>query len=269
MTQIDTLVGNEDRVGKGIESSKVKRENLWVTSKLWNTDHRPKEAMKAIDKTISDLGVDYLDLYLMHWPVAFKPDSQDIDHKTSILDTWRAMEEMVRANKTRYIGVSNFAPHNLDQLLEDCDICPYAHEFETHPYLQQQEFVDWHRENNIRVIAYSPLANTNPHYDSGVDAILKDPFWKELASKKGATIPQAVLAWGIQRDTIVIPKSVHKDYIHENLGALDISFTSEEMEEISANDKKLRLNDPGEEWGVDLFDGLDDPTHQVMPGDEL
>lgn len=240
-----------------------------MTSKLWNTDHRPEAVYEAVDKSISDLGIDYLDLYLIHWPVAFHPDSSRIDHEASLADTWRAMEDLVKTDKTRHIGISNFAPADVDHILDICEICPYAHEFETHPYLQQQEFVDWHLERDIQVIAYSPLANLNPHYDSGVPGILEDPFWKALAGEKNATVPQTVLAWGMQRGTVVIPKSVHKKYIDENLGALDISLTEDEMRAIAAQDKKLRLNDPGQDWGVDLFKGLDDPTNLGLGDDEL
>lgn len=239
-----------------------------MTSKLWNTDHRPEAVYEAVEQTISDLGVGYLDLYLIHWPVAFLPSSTRLDHEASLADTWRAMEDLVKTDKTRRIGISNFAPADVNHILDICEICPYAHEFETHPYLQQQQFVDWHIENDIKVIAYSPLANLNPHYDSGVPSILEDKFWKGLAGEKNATIPQTVLAWGIQRDTIVIPKSVHNKYIDENLGALDIHFSEEEMEKIAAQDKKLRLNDPGKGWGVDLFKGLDDPTNLDLE-DEL
>jgi len=240
-----------------------------VTSKLWNTDHRPEDVHEAVEKSISDLGVEYLDLYLVHWPVAFVPGSSRVDHEASLADTWRAMEDLVKMDKTRYIGISNFAPADVEHILDICEICPYAHEFETHPYLQQQEFVDWHLERDIKVIAYSPLANLNPHYDSGVPSILDDKFWKDLAETKNATVPQAVLAWGIQRDTIVIPKSVHEKYIDENLGALEIDFSEDELKDISAQDKKLRLNDPGKSWGVDLFKGLDDPTNLGEDGDEL
>lgn len=178
------------------------------------------------------------------------------------------MEDLVRDNKTRYIGISNFAPADIETILDVCDICPYAHEFETHPYLQQQDFVDWHLTKGIKVIAYSPLANTNPHYDSGVPAVLDDPFWKRMAATKNATVAQTVLAWGLQRGTVVIPKSVHEDYIDENQGALSIVFAEEDMLEAAEQDKKLRMNDPGKEWGVDLFKGLDDPTRLVPHGDE-
>ncbi|KAI2629536.1 putative dihydrodiol dehydrogenase [Hypoxylon sp. NC1633] len=252
---------NEDQTGNGIAEADIAREDIWVTSKLWNEHHRPGEANEAILKSVSDLGVEYLDLYLMHWPVAFVPgEGTTLDEETSIFDTWRTMEDLVRAGITRYIGISNFARKDVEAIMEMCTICPYAHEFETHPYLQQQDFVDFHKEIGIKVIAYSPLANTNPNYNSDVPPIMEDPFWNDMAETKNATVAQAVLAWGLQRGTIVIPKSVHETWIHENLGALDISFSDDEMEAIGAQDKKARMNDPGRNWGVRLFADLDDPT---------
>ncbi|KAI0397833.1 NADP-dependent oxidoreductase domain-containing protein [Xylariaceae sp. FL0594] len=199
----------------------------------------------------------------MHWPVAFVPgDGDEIDKETSIVDTWRTMEDLVRANLTRKIGISNFSKRDVDTIMNICQICPYAHEYETHPYLQQQAFLDYHKRVGIRVIAYSPLGNTNPTYKdkTKLDPILEDPFWVSLAEKKNATVAQAILAWGSQRDTIIIPKSVHEKYILENLGALDILFTEEEMRSISQQDKKARMNNPGKSWGIKLFADLDDPT---------
>ncbi|KAI2781671.1 putative dihydrodiol dehydrogenase [Daldinia loculata] len=252
---------NEEQTGDGIAWAGASREDIWVTSKLWNDHHRPDQVQQAIRKSISDLGVEYLDLYLMHWPVAFVlGEGTKIDEGTSIFDTWRAMEDLVRANLTRKIGISNFAKKDVEDILAMCTICPYAHEFETHPYLQQQDFVDFHKEVGIKVIAYSPLANTNPTYDSGVRPIMKDPFWKFIAAKKDATVPQVLLAWGIQRGTTVIPKSIHEQYIKENLEALDIKLTENDMKAIAAQDKKTRMNDPGKSWGIKLFADLDDPT---------
>ena len=199
--------------------------------------------------------------------MAFLPGSERLDKETSLVDTWRALEGLVRDNKTRYIGISNFAPADVDTILQACDICPYAHEFETHPYLQQQDFVDWHLRRGIKVIAYSPLANTNPHYDSGIPVILDDPFWKDMAAPKNATVAQTVLAWGLNRGTVVIPKSVHDEYIDENRGALEITFAEEDLMKVAQHDKKLRMNDPGKGWGVDLFKGLDDPTRPALSGD--
>lgn len=238
-----------------------------MTSKLWNSHHRDAEARKIIHETLDHLGLDYLDLYLMHWPVALLPDTAkpELDHTVSIVDTWRTMEHLVRANLTRHIGISNFAKRDVEEILSICEICPYAHEFETHPYLQQQEFVDWHFSEDVglKVIAYSPFGNTNSVYDgkhSDLDPLLKDPFWIELAEKKNASTAQAVLAWGIQRGTIVIPKSTSDKHLSENLVAQDITFTEEELAEITKQDKKARFNNPSKNWGVKLFADLDDPT---------
>lgn len=226
-----------------------------------------------MQKSIEDLGVGYLDLYLIHWPVAFVPgEGTTIDEDTTIIDTWRAMENIARSNLTRKIGISNFSKRDVETIIRICEICPYAHEFETHPYLQQQEFVDYHKEIGVKVIAYSPLANTNPIYKgkTKLDPILQDPFWAQLAEKKNATIAQTVLAWGHQRDTIIIPKSVRDRHMMENLGALDITFTEEEMQAIAKQDKKVRLNDPGRKWGLKLFADLDAPTQLgADDGEEL
>lgn len=265
---------NEEFVGEGLASTKLKRSKYWITSKLWNDHHRPDLVAVALNKTLHDLGTPYLDLYLMHWPVAFKPNEGSrtiIDTDTKILDTWKAMEDLVRANLTRYIGVSNFSPRQLDTLVSKCDIGPYAHEFETHPYLQQQEFVDSHIERNIKVIAYSPLANLNPTYNgthNEVPSILEDEFWAKLAVNKNCTITQAILAWGRQRGTVVIPKSVHKKYIKENLASLKVNFTKEEMSAIQEQDRRTRFNNPSKSWGVELFEGLDDGSNRFWV-DEL
>lgn len=194
----------------------------------------------------------------MHWPVAFVPgEGTKLDEETSIFDTWRAMEDFVRAGLTRHIGISNFAMKDVEAILSMCTICPYAHEFETHPYLQQQAFVDYNLGKGIKVIAYSPLANTNPTYGSGMPPILEDSFWKSLAHDKNATVAQTILAWGLQRGTIVIPKSVHEKYIDENFRAQEITFTKEEMNAIRAQDKKARMNNPSTIWGLKLFADLD------------
>ncbi|KIV96060.1 hypothetical protein, variant [Exophiala mesophila] len=268
---------NEPFVGTALNaSSSPPRHRYWLTSKLWNTAHRPKFVRPALEKTLSDLNTTYLDLYLMHWPVAFRPDTpperQVVDQDTSILDTWRAMEDLVSANLTRYIGVSNFSPRELDALLKDAKIKPFAHEFETHPYLQQQEWVDWHHKHDIKVIAYSPLANSNPTYHDKypkLDPILADRFWNELALDKNITTAQAILGWGIQRGTVVIPKSVHQKRILENLASVNVSFTNDELAKIAQQDRRARFNDPGRSWGVELFEGLDGGSNRFLLDHEL
>ncbi|TEA13929.1 putative oxidoreductase [Colletotrichum sidae] len=260
---------NEDQTGEGIASSGVSRSDLWITSKLWNTDHRAEQANAAIRKSIADLGVSHLDLYLVHWPVAFVPGTTDLDRETTLVDTWRTLESLVRANLTRHIGLSNFAKADVEKILDIAEIKPYAHEFETHPYLQQQDFVDWHKEKGIEVIAYSPLANTNPTYRTDIPAIYDDPFWKDIAAKKDVSVFQAVLAWGIHRGTVVIPKSTKDSHIVSNRKALEVKFTDEEFKEIEKQDKKHRLNNPGKNWGVKLFADLDDPTKLDEASEEL
>ena len=266
------MIGNEDQTGKGLAAADLPREDIWVTSKLWNSAHRTTEAWKQIHETLAHLGLDYLDLYLIHWPVAFVPDEgTKLDKETSIVDTWRTLENLVRANLTRHIGISNFAKEDVETILNICDICPYAHQFETHPYLQQQEFVDYHSEVGIKVIAYSPLGNTNPTYDKrhgNLEPLLKDSFWTDIAEKKNATAAQAVLAWGIQRGTIVIPKSTSEKHLTDNLGALDIKFTDKELKEIAKHDKKARFSNPSKSWGVKLFADLDDHVADLSE-DEL
>ncbi|KAL8847297.1 MAG: hypothetical protein Q9198_011237 [Flavoplaca austrocitrina] len=181
-----------------------------------------------------------------------------------------AYEASNGAYGARHIGISNFSPRQIDQIMRMCTICPYAHEFETHPYLQQQEFVNWHHDAGIKVIAYSPFANINPTYKDvmpDLKPILKDPLWKALAEKKNCTVAQAILGWGMARNTIVIPKSVHEERIKENIASLKVSFSEEELEEINKADKKIRFNNPSKSWGVELFEGLDDGTNRFLIAD--
>lgn len=270
---------NEEYVGKALANKHAPhRHTYWLTSKLWNTAHKPVNVPKAFNKTLADLGTSYLDLYLMHWPIAFLPDQKPgrniIDQDTSISDTWRAMEALASAYKAsngaygaRYIGISNFSPRQIDTILQMCTICPTFHEFETHPYLQQQEFVDWHEKHDIKVIAYSPLANSNPTYKDvmpSLPPILEDEFWVGVAKKKKVSVAQAVLGWGISRGTIVIPKSVHEKRITENIRALDVAFSKGELKEVEKEDRKVRFNNPSKGWGVDLFEGLDGGSNRFI-----
>lgn len=242
-----------------------------MTSKLWNTHHREADARAEIQETLSRLGTDQLDLYLMHWPVALDPSGTGaLDRTVTLLDTWRTLESLVRANLTRHIGVSNFARADVETVLAACEVCPYAHELETHPYLQQADFVRWHAERGIRVIAYAPLGNTSPAYSrrhGELRPLLEDPFWVDVAARKGVTTAQAVLAWGAARGTTVIPRSTSEGHLLENVAAMEVSFTEEELEAIEAQDKKARFLNPSKSWGVKLFSDLDD--HELDDEDEL
>jgi alcohol dehydrogenase (NADP+) len=222
-----------------------------VISKLPNDAHKGKKVLMAVESAMGDLLTLAIDLYLIEWPVAFKPGTQEVDSSVTIAETWKEMEELVPWHRANHIGVANFAPADMEAILSVCTICPYAHEFELHPYLQQQEYVDWHLERGIKVIASSPL---------GDKSVLQDPFWKALAESKNATVAQTVIAWGIQRGVTVTPDATTRSALEENIGALEIRFTQEEMEQIAKQDRKTRFNNPGYEWGVELFKGLDDPT---------
>lgn len=264
---------NEDQTGAGLAAAGRPRGDLWVTSKLWNTAHRPADVEPAARETLARLGLDRLDLYLMHWPVAFAPGTTDLDRTVTLLDTWRAMQALVRQNLTRHIGVSNFARADLELVLAECgDVCPYAHELETHPYLQQQGFLDLHRDRGVKVIAYSPLGNTNPTYSrrhGRLPPLLRDPFWVRLAEEKGVTPAQVVLAWGMRRGTTVIPKSTSEAHLLENVAAAAVNFTDAEMEAIAAQDKQARFLNPSKAWGVHLFGDLDDHEELFEMDDEL
>ena len=183
-----------------------------------------------------------------------------LDKSVDILDTWHAMEELVDAGLVKGIGISNFAKWQVEQILDGGRIRPTAHEFETHPYLQQQSFVDWNRKQDIQVIAYSPFGNINPIYKGkhpNLPRSLEHPLFVDLAKSYNTTPAQIILAWGMQRGTIVIPKSIHEDRILENLGALDIRLSEDDVKSITEMDKKARFNDPGKSWGVHLFSDLD------------
>jgi amidase len=231
-----------------------------VTGKLWNDAHDPSAVRPAVEKTLEDLGLSYLDLYLMHWPVAFYPDTVReivVDPDSSLLQTWFAMEELVREGIVRQIGVCNFNKAQLQQIRSHAYIHPTIHEFETHPYLQQSDFVKWNLQHGIRVIAYSPLGNMNPIYHSSETPMLQDPSLVSLADRKGISVAQLVLAWGMHRGVVVIPKSEHVARVSENLQAQHVRLTAEEIQIIDARDEKHRFNNPSQEWGVELYSGLD------------
>ncbi|OQE40996.1 hypothetical protein PENCOP_c005G05905 [Penicillium coprophilum] len=253
------IYGNEKEVGEGITQSGIPRSSLWVTGKLWNDAHEPSLVRPAVIKTLEDLGLEYLDLYLVHWPVAFKPGTGRkifIDN-VNILETWRAMEELVKEGLVRQIGVSNFNQAQVEQILRHARIRPSAHELETHPFLQQSAFVDWNLAQGLRVIAYSPLGNMNPIYEASDTPLLQDPFLTPLAQKNGVTVAQLSLSWNMHRGVVVIPKSEHKDRVFENLQAQFVRLSDDDVQAINAYDQKARFNNPIDTWGVQLYGGLD------------
>lgn len=257
------IYGNEKLVGPGIADGLKKagldRSDIWVTSKLWNDHHDPAKVEQAIDQTLSDLGLDYLDLYHMHWPVA----STSSGNKISYLDTWEAMIQLLQSGKTRHIGVSNFAPAQLETLLNSTTHKPSVHQMEMHPYLQQNDWLAFHKLNGIHVTAYSPLAGTNPTYNGkpvdGPPQLLENKAMAKIAHSRNCTVAQAALAWGMSRGVSVIPKSSHATYIEENYGSKECELKDEDYEIIAKLGKKdtFRYNNPSKGWGVSLYEGLE------------
>ncbi|OJD35201.1 aldehyde reductase [Diplodia corticola] len=255
------IYGNQVAVGKGIadglERAGLQRDDIWVTSKLWNDHHGDQETVDAaLSKTLEELGLEYLDLYLMHWPVG---SSGDYDY----VETWKSMEKLL-PTKTRSIGVANFSPHQLKKLLRSSTVTPSVHQMELHPYLQQEEWVQFHQKHGIHVTAYSPLGNTNPTYrrssQKKAPLLVENPELERIAEQRGCTVAQVALAWGIERGTSVIPKSSHESWIKENFEAVECGLIDADMDKIEKiGDKYLaRFNNPSRSWGVDLFEGLDD-----------
>ncbi|CAK4021505.1 Aldo-keto reductase family 4 member C10 [Lecanosticta acicola] len=253
---------NEEEVGKGIADGLLKtgltREDLWITSKLWNDKHDPNKVESGIDASLQKLGLQYLDLYHMHWPVA---DTLFGGKEVSYLDTWGAMALLPQKGKTRHIGVSNFSPAQLEDLLKHTSSPPAVHQMESHPYLQQEAYLEWHRNHSIHVTAYSPLGGTNPTYDEseGPEALLKSKTVNKIAKKRGCTPAQVALQWGMSRGTSVIPKSIHRDYISQNFHAPECVLKKKDLKKLAKlGEERKRYNNPSKSWGVDLYEGLED-----------
>ncbi|KAL8750228.1 MAG: hypothetical protein Q9199_007208 [Rusavskia elegans] len=260
-----TVYGNQKAVGKGIahglKSLNLHRSDIWVTSKLWNDHHDPSLVEEALTQTLHDLGLAYLDLWLMHWPVGNAPDTgkSQLDY----LQAWYAMEDIHKTGRVRNIGLSNFSPAQLEDIIDHSDTLPSVHQFEVHPYLPQSGWIEFQQELGISVTAYSPFANTNPTYKSGKDDppfLLINLDMLAVAAKNGCTTAQVALAWGMSRGYSVIPKSSHVDHIKENFGALDCQLDLEDLDRIDDISEKYlkRFNNPSKDYGVKLFDGLED-----------
>jgi 2,5-diketo-D-gluconate reductase A len=234
---IDTaeMYGNEAEVGAAISRSGLGRGEIFVTTKLDNGDHRPDDARAAFDESLKALGSDYVDLFLIHWPL---PGRYDGD----FVSTWRTLEEFYRDGRARSIGVSNFQPHHLRRLHQECEIRPAVNQIEVNPYLTQDEVRDFCAEHEIAVEAWSPLARGNA---------LNDPTIDDIARRVGKTPAQVILRWHIERGDIVFPKSVTPSRIRENIDIFDFGLTGEDVEAISALNRNERTGpDP------DTFNGM-------------
>ncbi|MEB3751316.1 MULTISPECIES: aldo/keto reductase [Geobacillus] len=212
---------NEEGVGQAIRESGIPREQVFVTTKVWNTDQGYETTLKAFDKSLKKLGFDYVDLYLVHWPV-----------KGKYKETYKALEKLYKDGYVRAIGVSNFQIHHLQDVLADCEIKPMVNQVEYHPRLTQKELHAFCRENGIQLEAWSPLMRGE---------ILNEPTIVEIGKKYGKTPAQVVLRWDLQNSVVTIPKSVTPARIKENADLFDFSLSDEEMKRIDALNANKRI----------------------------
>ncbi|KAI5364019.1 putative aldo/keto reductase, aldo-keto reductase, NADP-dependent oxidoreductase [Septoria linicola] len=250
---------NENEVGAGIRKSGVPRDQIFLTGKLWNTKHRPEDVEAALDKSLKDYGTDYLDLYLIHWPVAFKSGDkffplndegifsidEEYQQDDKLAETYNAMVKLLSTGKVKAVGVSNFNKRRLEHLLTKTSTVPAVNQIEAHPYLQQPELFEYCKSKGIVVEAYSPLGNNQ----TGEPRTVDDPKVHEVA-KAVSNDPGAVLAaWGVQRGQVVLPKSVTPSRIAANLKVKELP--KEHFEALNA-------------WGVDIFEeGLGDDFEKI------
>ncbi|MFV5998350.1 aldo/keto reductase [Streptomyces sp. NPDC056231] len=221
---IDTaaIYGNETGVGRALAASGLPREDLFITTKLWNAEQGYDATLRAFDASLAKLGLDYVDLYLIHWPAP----ARDLYR-----DSWRALERLAEEGRIRAAGVSNFQPGHLLRLLDGATLTPVVNQIELHPGLQQAELRAFHAERKIATEAWSPLAQ---------GAVLDHPVIGELAAKYGKSPAQVVIRWHLQLGNIVIPKSVTPARIRENFDVFGFELTADEMQAVAALDRDLR-----------------------------
>ncbi|MBX3450965.1 MAG: aldo/keto reductase [Planctomycetaceae bacterium] len=262
--------GNEAEVGAGLanvfRTGKAKRDDIWITSKLWNTYHRKEHVRPALERTLRDLGLDELDLYLIHFPIALQfvpfetryPPEWVYDpsaaaprmeaDRVPIAETWGAMEELVRAGLVKNVGVCNFGVSLLRDLMNTAEIPPAVLQVELHPLLTQDKLVRYCQESGIAVTAFSPLG-AQSYFSLNMarpeESLLKHPLIEQIAMAHERTPAQILLRWGVQRGTAVVPKTVRTERLIENRNLFDFSLSAEEMGAISGLNQNRRFNDPG------------------------
>lgn len=222
---IDTasVYGNEQGVGQALQESGIAREELFVTSKLWNDEQGYDASLRAFDSSLERLGLDYLDLYLIHWP---NPNQE------LYVDSWRALEKLYADGRVRAIGVSNFLPANLEVLAEQCEIKPVLNQIEYHPALQQVQIARYCVKNRIAIEAWAPLSRGE---------VFDSPVLAEIADWHGKTPAQIILRWHLQEGRIIIPKSSNKERIAENIDILDFALNNDAMIDIEGLEAGLRI----------------------------
>ncbi|CAD5116969.1 DgyrCDS5806 [Dimorphilus gyrociliatus] len=250
--------GNEEEVGRALKEkfqSGLKRQEVFITSKLWNTRHHKEDVIPSLKESLTNLNVDYLDLFLIHWPTAFKQGRENfpkddegnlIYDKVCHLETWKQMEECVKLGLTKSIGVSNFNSKQIQNILDNCSIKPANLQIEIHAYFGQKKLVDFCHKNGITVTAYSPLGSPDRPWAGTREEpiLLKDPVIEKLGQKYSKTPGQILLKWLAQRNIAVIPKSVTPSRIQQNLNIFDFTISDEDVKIIDSIDKNYRYIAP-------------------------
>lgn len=262
--------GNEAEVGAGLKQviadGRCQRDDLWVTSKLWNTYHAAEHVRPACERSLRDLGLDHLDLYLIHFPIPQKfvpfeeryPPAWFFDPNASspkvelapvpVSETWGAMEKLVDDGLVKNIGVCNFSTALLRDLSFHARIQPAVLQVELHPYLTQQKLLRYCREADIAVTGFSPLG-AQSYFQLNMaeqgESVLQNPTIMDIAAKHGRTPAQIALRWGVQRGTSVVPKTANQERLRENLAVFDFELSADEVTAIDALDRGRRFNDPG------------------------
>lgn len=219
---IDTaaIYGNEEGVGQAIRESGVDREELFITSKVWNADQGYESTLKAFETSLAKLGLDYLDLYLIHWP-----------GKDKYKETWKALEKLYKDGRVRAIGVSNFHIHHLEDLISSAEIKPMVNQVEYHPHLTQKELLAFCKKEGIQLEAWSPLKQGQ---------LLEEPVLVDIANKYNKSVAQVILRWDLQNGVVTIPKSIKEHRIIENSNVFDFELSTEDMEKIDGLNQNSR-----------------------------
>ncbi|MGY5847536.1 aldo/keto reductase [Salegentibacter sp. HM20] len=249
------VYNNEAEIGKAFSEvfseGKIKREEVWITSKLWNDSHKKEDVIPALKQSLKDLQLDYLDLYLMHWPVAFKKGvgfpEKDEDYlsleEVPLSETWEAMLEAKKLGLVKHIGVSNFSSKKLKQLMSEVAEKPEMNQVELHPYLQQKDLLDFCKKEGIHLTAYSPLGSGDRAEEmkaKNEPSLLENETIKEIAENHNVSAGQVLINWSVERGTAVIPKSTNENRIKENLNSADFNLSEDDMKKIEKLDKHFR-----------------------------